>query len=138
MQLTLRPWAFLGGAGSQSFSGRLGLIAASFQNKGFQYAKVLYDNQGTEETGWLNGQMMANIAASVNGLNIPRVAVGHERLGSRSRSRAGRRRREDPERDGTPTVLVGRTGGKLLRVDAAARADPAADRAGDQRSAREL
>ena len=43
-------WAFLG---EQSKTGRLALIAASFQNKGFQYAKVLYDNQGQEESGWL-------------------------------------------------------------------------------------
>src|SRR5690242_3259569 len=70
VQLHLWPWAFIGGQGSQSFSGRLGLIAASFQNKGFEYAKVLYDNQGTENTGWLTDQMMANIAASVNGLKL--------------------------------------------------------------------
>ena len=29
VQLHMQPWAFIGGAGSQSFSGRLGLIAAS-------------------------------------------------------------------------------------------------------------
>ena len=43
VQLHLQPWAFLG---EQSKTGRLALIAASVQNKGFQYAKVLYDNQG--------------------------------------------------------------------------------------------
>ena len=47
VQLHLKPWAFIGGPGSQSFTGRLGVIAAADQNKGFQYAKVLYDNQGT-------------------------------------------------------------------------------------------
>ena len=31
---------------TQSFTGRLGMIAAADQNKGFEYAKVLYDNQG--------------------------------------------------------------------------------------------
>ena len=66
----MQPWAFIGGAGSQSFSGRLGLIAASFQNKGYEYAKVLYDNQQPEDTGWLTGRQMALIAASVNGLNL--------------------------------------------------------------------
>ena len=47
VQLHLQPWAFLG---PQSFTGRYGVIAAADQNKGFEYAKVLYDNQGTEES----------------------------------------------------------------------------------------
>src|SRR6478609_9728838 len=72
VRLDLKPWAFIGGAGSQSFSGRLGLIAAAMQNKGFEYAKVLYDNQpdNSENTGYLTGQHMAQVAASVDGLNM--------------------------------------------------------------------
>ena len=114
VQLHLKPWAFIGGAGSQSFSGRLGLIAASFQNKGFEYAKVLYDNQQTENTGWLTGQEMAAIAASVTGLNLAQWQARHQQLRPEDRSRAGRRR--SPRRgtsQGTPTVLVGPPGGKL-------------------------
>jgi protein-disulfide isomerase len=119
VQLTLRPWAFLGGAGSQSFSGRRGLIAASFQNKGFQYAKILYDNQGTEETGWLNGQMMANIAASVNGLNIPQWQA--DTNGSEPNPIASQVDQDAKTQNvvGTPTVFVGPKGGKLLRVGSA-------------------
>jgi protein-disulfide isomerase len=116
VQLHLRPWAFIGGAGSQSFSGRLGLIAASFQNKGFEYAKVLYDNQGTEDTGWLTGRQMAIIAASVNGLNLHKwqkavngsavntIASGVDDLAKKANVQ------------GTPTVLVGCADGKLQNV----------------------
>lgn len=116
VQLDLKPWAFLGGAGSQSFSGRLGLIAASFQNKGFEYAKVLYDNQQTEETGWLTGQMMANIAASVDGLNLNKWRAdtnssAPKSIASQVDSLAG-----TDKVQGTPTVLVGPTGGKLTSV----------------------
>src|SRR5689334_15485031 len=69
VQLSLKPWAFIG---AQSFTGRLGIIAAAKQNKGFEYAKVLYDNQpaNSENTGYLTGQDMANIAASVDGLDM--------------------------------------------------------------------
>lgn len=119
VQLTLRPWAFLGGAGSQSFSGRLGLIAASFQNKGFQYAKVLYDNQGTEETGWLNGQMMANIAASVNGLNLPRWQADTNSSAPKPIASQVDADAKTQNVVGTPTVFVGPKGGKLLRVGSA-------------------
>jgi protein-disulfide isomerase len=116
VQLHLEPWAFIGGQGSQSFSGRLGLIAASFQNKGFEYAKVLYDNQGTEDTGWLTATMMKTIAASVNGLKLQEwstdtsgsraQAIAHGVDVLATRDRVG----------GTPTVLVGRTGGTLSNV----------------------
>jgi protein-disulfide isomerase len=113
VQLQLKPWAFLG---EQSKTGRLGLIAASFQNKGFEYAKVLYDNQGTEETGWLNGQMMARIAASVTGLDLNRWQT--DTNGSEPgpiASQVDDLAAQDKV-VGTPTVLVGHTGGKLTSV----------------------
>jgi protein-disulfide isomerase len=115
VQIHLQPWAFIG---SQSFSGRLGVIAASFQNKGFEYAKVLYDNQppDSENTGWLTSQEMAYIAASVTGLDLPKwwrdvngskaksVAKGVDTLAAAKKI------------EGTPTVLVGCEGGTLRDV----------------------
>ena len=116
VQLHLQPWAFLGGAGSQSFSGRLGLIAAAAQNKGFQYAKVLYDNQGAEESGWLNGQMMANIAASVTGLNLAQWQKDANSSAAKSIASDVDKLAAKGHVTGTPTVLVGRTGGNLQNV----------------------
>ena len=116
VQLHLRPWAFIGGPGSQSFSGRLGLIAASFQNKGFEYAKVLYDNQGTEDTGWLTGRQMAGIAASVNGLNMRKwqKAVNGSAVNTIASDVDDLAKKANVQ--GTPTVLVGCAGGKLQNV----------------------
>lgn len=116
VQLTLKPWAFLG---DQSFSGRLGLIAASYQNKGFQYAKVLYDNQGTEETGWLNGAMMANIAASVNGLNLAQWQSDTNSSAPQTVADGVDAAAKSQNVVGTPTVFVGPKGGKLVRVGSA-------------------
>ena len=127
VQLHLQPWAFIGGAGSQSFSGRLGLIAASFQNKGFQYAKVLYDNQppNSEGTGWLDGPMMARIAASVAGLNMAKWRA--DTNGSAPKSVASQVDAAAAAKNvgGTPTILVGPTGGKL-QVATGNTYDPAA------------
>jgi protein-disulfide isomerase len=116
VQLHLKPWAFIGGAGSQSFSGRLGLIAASYQNKAFQYAKVLYDNQQTENTGWLNGQMMAAIAASVTGLNLSQWQTDTNGSAPKSITSQVDALASTDKVQGTPTVLVGQTGGKLTSV----------------------
>jgi protein-disulfide isomerase len=116
VQLHLQPWAFIGGPGSQSFSGRLGVIAASFQNKGFEYAKVLYDNQGTEDTGWLTDQVMAEIGASVTGLKLHQwwTAV-HSSAAKAIASQVDKLASKDKV-GGTPTVLIGRTGSTLNNV----------------------
>jgi protein-disulfide isomerase len=113
VRLHLQPWAFLG---PQSFTGRLGLIAAASQNLGFEYAKVLYDNQGQEESGWLTGQMMAQIGASVTGLDMHRWLTTVN--GSRVKSVAGDvdKLAKALQVTGTPTVLVGRTGTALRNV----------------------
>jgi protein-disulfide isomerase len=116
VQLHLQPWAFLGGPGSQSFSGRLGLIAASFQNKGYEYAKVLYDNQQTENTGWLTGREMATIAASVNGLNLSKWQVDTNTSAPKSIASAVDKAAVQKKVSGTPTIFVGRTGDTLHLV----------------------
>jgi protein-disulfide isomerase len=118
VQLHLWPWAFIGGQGSQSFSGRLGLIAASFQNKGFEYAKVLYDNQQDENTGWLTGRMMASIAASVNGLNLDQWRADTNSSAPETIAKKVDKLAITKNVVGTPTVLVGPEGGKVTTVSA--------------------
>jgi protein-disulfide isomerase len=113
VQLHLQPWAFIGGQGSQSFSGRLGLIAASFQNKGFEYAKVLYDNQGQEDSGWLTDSMTGQIAASVNGLDVQKVLSDKGSSGAADIASKVDQLATKANVQGTPTILVGKTGGKL-------------------------
>ncbi len=117
-QLHLKPWAFLGGAGSQSFSGRLGLIAAANQNKGFQYAKVLYDNQGQEESGWLTGREMAAIAANVDGLNLSQWKDDTNSSGPPATAKSVDQLAAQKKVQGTPTIFVGCKGGKLENVTA--------------------
>ena len=119
VQLHLQPWAFLGGTGSQSFSGRLGLIAASFQNKGYEYAKVLYDNQGTEESGWLDGKEMAVIAASVNGLNMHEWLADVNGSAVNTIASSVDKQATKIQVTGTPTILVGCKGSALHNVESA-------------------
>jgi protein-disulfide isomerase len=115
VQLHLKPWAFIG---PQSFTGRYGVIAAARQNKGFEYAKVLYDNQGEEESGWLTGREMAAIAASVDGLDLARWRADVNSSASKATASAVDALATQKKVQGTPTVLVGCTGGKLQDVTA--------------------
>lgn len=118
VQMQLKPWAFIGGPGSQSFSGRLGVIAAAQQNKGYEYAKVLYDNQGAEESGWLTGRQMAVIAASVNGLDLAQWRDDVNGSAAQATAKDVDNLATQKKVQGTPTILVGCTGGKLQDVTA--------------------
>jgi protein-disulfide isomerase len=115
VQLHLKPWAFLG---PQSLTGRRGVIAAANQNRGFEYAKVLYDNQGLEATQWLTGREMALIAASVNGLNLAQWRNDVNASASEATAKTVDKLAKQKNVQGTPTIFVGCTGGKLQDVTA--------------------
>jgi protein-disulfide isomerase len=117
VQLRLKSWAFIG---PQSDTGRLGVIAAAQQNKGFEYTKVLYDTQppNSENSGWLGGREMAVIAASVNGLDLAQWRDDVNSSTSRSTASDVDKLATQMKVQGTPTVYVGCTNGKLQDVTA--------------------
>jgi protein-disulfide isomerase len=110
VQLHLKPWAFIG---SQSLTGRRGVFAAADQNKGFEYAKLLYDNQQQERSGWLTGREMAIIASGVNGLNLNKWRDAVNASASEASGKEVDRLAAQKKVQGTPTILVGPTGGNL-------------------------
>lgn len=109
VRLYVRPWAFIG---SDSFKARKYMIAASLQNKAFQFAGVLYDNQQPENSGWVTDAMLANIAASVSGLDVPKVFAdaGSSRVSAILSAVDAAAQADNVQ--GTPTVLVGKKGAK--------------------------
>jgi protein-disulfide isomerase len=110
VQLHLKPWAFIG---SQSFTGRRAVFAAADQNKGFEYAKLLYDNQQQERSGWLSGREMAIIASGVNGLNLAKWRDAVNASASEASGKEVDKLAAQKKVQGTPTILVGPTGGNL-------------------------
>jgi protein-disulfide isomerase len=122
VQLHLKPWAFIS---SQSFTGRRAVIAAADQDKGFEYAKLLYDNQQQERSGWLTGREMAIIASGVNGLNLKQWRDDVNASASESTAKEVDRLATQAKVQGTPTIRVGPTGGKLQTATGSSY-DPAA------------
>jgi protein-disulfide isomerase len=70
LNIRMEPWEIrdIPGGPGDSARGQAATIAAAAQNKGFQFAEILYINQGTENTGWLNTNMVGTAASSVDGL----------------------------------------------------------------------
>ncbi|HXH96145.1 MAG TPA: thioredoxin domain-containing protein [Gaiellaceae bacterium] len=115
VRIELKPWEFIG---PDSIRGQAATIAASLQNKAFDFAGVLYDNQGTENTGWLNDSMLAQIAASVPGLNVPTLFSQRSSAAVKKQVSAVDASAQADNVQGTPTVLVGKNGTKPKDVTA--------------------
>jgi protein-disulfide isomerase len=119
VKVEARPLAFIGPA--DSIRGRKAMLAAAEQNKAFNFAQILYYNQGTENTGWLDDSIIAQGAASIPGLKV------HVLLDARSSGAIADQAKvfdEEATADkvtGTPTLYVGKSGkkGKLVPLTSA-------------------
>jgi protein-disulfide isomerase len=113
VEVEVRTLAFIG---TDSLRGRNALFAAGLQNHAYDFAQLLYDNQGTENTGWLNDAMVERAASSIPGVD-PRALVQASTsdvtvsLGNHVNQLA-----KVDKVTGTPTILVGKTGTQPKQV----------------------
>ena len=115
LKVVARPVSIIG---PDSERGRRAMIAAFAQNKGFNFSQLLYFNQGPENSGWLDDQLVADAAASIPGLNVKQLqdaantkAVADQTVTFDTQAKAD-------GLQGTPTILVGKTGGTLRNLGA--------------------
>ena len=113
VRVVARPIAFIG---PESVRGRLAALAAAQQNRFFEFVQLLYYNQQTENSGWLNDFVIRSAYASLPGVDATTANSARTQAAV-----SGQAARFDSEAEadhvrGTPTVLVGKTGGKLTEV----------------------
>jgi protein-disulfide isomerase len=113
VKIEIRPIAFIG---PDSQSGRAAAIAAGEQNKLFNFAQILYLNQGSENTGWLNSQLITSAAASIPGLDVPHVLAGSSSNAVKAQADTFDHEAAADKVRATPTILVGKSGGALRPV----------------------
>jgi protein-disulfide isomerase len=119
-KLVMRPIAFIG---PDSQVGRLAAIAAGGQNKMFNFAQLLYLNQGSENSGWLDNNLISSAAGRVPGLNVSKLEAGRGTAATAKSAAAFDRQAVADAVQVTPTILVGQTGGKLQRVSLSSPSD---------------
>lgn len=102
--------------GPDSSRGRKAMIAAGNQNRAFNYAQILYLNQGTENTGWLSDDMVASAAASIPGLDVPKLLADRNSSAVKKIASNFDAQMVSDKVTSTPTLLVGRTGTKPKAV----------------------
>jgi len=113
VRIETKPWAFIG---PDSFRGQQAMFAAAKQNRAYNFASVLYDNQGTENTGWLNDAMVAQIAASVPGMQVHQLLSDSSSSAVKKQASGVAAAAQANNVTGTPTVFVGKTGSKAVLV----------------------
>jgi protein-disulfide isomerase len=125
LRVEARPVAIIGD-GVDSQRGRLGMIAAEQQNRGFNFAQILYFNQGPEDGGWLDDTMVASAARSIPGVNVQALVDATKSSAVLERAHTYDREAETDGLTGTPFVLVGKTDAKLTAVTPGSMPDVAA------------
>jgi protein-disulfide isomerase len=120
LRIEARPISILG---PDSDRGNRAIIAAGQQGRLFNVAELLYFNQGPENTGWLSDSMITAAAASIPGIDVPRLldARGGARVGDQLQALASLAKADVVSR--TPTILVGKTGERARPVSLTSPAD---------------
>lgn len=109
VRIKVEPWAFIG---PDSTRGQKAMFAAAMQNKAWNFAEILYLNQRTENTGWLDDSMVAQAAASVNGMNVTKLWQDRDSSAVSSQIGQVAALAQADNVGGTPTVFVGKNGTK--------------------------
>jgi len=99
-------------------------LAAGRQSKLWQYIELFYRQQGEEDTGYVTEAYLAGLARQVPGLNLSawEAARSDASLGSSVTTDA--QAANNNGFTGTPSFLIGKTGGQLHRFEEASITDP--------------
>ena len=102
--------------GPDSERGLRALLAAGEQHRLFEAQALLFANQGVENSGWLSDAFVDSLADSLPGLDKARLNADlHSATVDTAITAAVEQQRADGV-EGTPTILVGPTGGPLSPI----------------------
>lgn len=120
LRIRIRGLYFLG---PDSERGMKAAQAAAEQNRMFQFVDLLYRNQGGENSGWLSDDMVQAAARSITGLDVERLLSDAGSSAIAGRLAADTAQAQADGVQGTPTILVGPTGGEVTQVELASASD---------------
>jgi protein-disulfide isomerase len=113
VKLVFQGLAFLG---PDSRTALRAVLAAGMQNRAWDFLHGLYGRQGAENAGWVTKQLLREVARDVRGLDVQRMLRQSNSPAVTRLMRDAARFARDGGVSGTPTFLVGNSGGVLRRV----------------------
>src|SRR5215208_378183 len=123
VKIEARTIAFIG---PDSDRGRRAAIAASRQNRLFDFEQLLYANQGPENGGWLDDSMVTAAGKSIPGLDVQALLDTRNSAGVVDTAKRYDAQAKADGVGGTPALYLGKSGGKLVPFSPSAAPDAAA------------
>ena len=125
LRMELRTLSFLG---PDSVTAGRAVAAAAQQNKAWNFADILYFNQGEENKGWVTPALLGK-AYKATGVDAAKATAFARSSASQQALGAANSLASQLAVDSTPTLLVGKRGGGVAKVNV----DPA-DTAGYEKA----
>ena len=114
VRIEYRALAFVG---PDSENAREMALAVAQQDRFWQFAHLLFENQGGENSGWVTDELLEAAANAVPGLDVERALADRTSGAVADAAERAERDAEQAGISGTPSFMAGRTGGKLARVE---------------------
>jgi protein-disulfide isomerase len=100
-------------------------LAAGNQQKLWQFAELFYHQQGEENSGYVTESYLQNLARQVPGLNQAKWQSDRANGQLTNALVADSQAAASAGLSGTPSFMIGRTGGRLQKLEYASLTDPA-------------
>jgi protein-disulfide isomerase len=100
-------------------------LAAGKQNKLWPFVEIFYHEQGEEGSGYVTEQYLQNIAQQVPGLNLAAWTAARGETSLTAQLTTDAQLANTSGFTGTPSFLVGKTGGAAKKLEYASLTDPA-------------
>ncbi len=98
--------------------------AAGTQSKAWHYIELFYNEQGDEDTGYVNEKYLQNIAQQIPGLNLSKWQTERSNPKYEAEIAADAQAANNAGFTGTPSFLIGKSGGALKKYEYSSLEDP--------------
>jgi protein-disulfide isomerase len=101
-------------------------LAAGKQQKMWHYIELFYHEQGEEDSGYVTEAYLQNLAQQVPGLNVAQWTSDRGNAALTSQVEADAQAANNAGFTGTPSFLIGKTGGPAKKLEYSSLTDPTA------------
>ncbi len=98
--------------------------AAGVQNKAWHYIELFYNEQGAENSGYVTEKYLQNLAQQVPGLNLAKWTTDRSNPKFEAEIAADQQSANNNSLTGTPSFLIGKSGGALKKYEYSSLEDP--------------
>jgi protein-disulfide isomerase len=99
-------------------------LAAGKQNKMWQYIELFYNQQGEESSGYVTEKFLQGIAQQIPGLNLAKWTSDRNDTALPNQVATDAQVANNEGFSGTPSFLIGKTGGRLTKFEYTSLTDP--------------